>query len=760
MRPSSFADRFAAELAAFRAAIRGPKNAAQAAAPLLLHRLMFVHFLRQGGFLDGTLDHLTAGTNGSLYRQLLLPLFDNTLADMGVNLFGHRPALAALDIADAAFRRLFAFFADYHWQLSTANGTGQRVDGVTPEILGTLFERHVNRKATGTYYTPDDVTAYIARTTIVPGLLERVRAECPGAFVPGGTVWQRLQADPDRYIFPAVRSTQSLPTETAAECAARRQHYRRLRGQLRAGRISTVNDLVTLNLDLQRLAQDLACDPRLQPAFVQALESHAVLDPTCGSGAFLFAALRVLEQLGSACGASAGFDLRQQILLRNLHGVDLMEDAVELCRLRLLLELLAVAQPKRSTRLPDLSTTIRAGDTLGGFDWCADFPGPMQRTGFDSVIGNPPYLPARQRRSTATRDFATTSCPDIYAWVLERSAALVRPGGRCGMIVPLSLAFSEDFAACRRLLLEQYGANWFAHFARIPSALFAGDVRVRNTIHLAEKVSGTVCAASDCSRTVPTTAETVRDTLSAHTTRLHRWFEAARLCLFEDLAYVPFRPEPWELRLPKLGSAKLLAALQARLEATSARLADCFASRPTRYPLHFKKTAYNWLTFCRRQPPCYDARGNGIPHTQFDVVYFPDARLRDLALLFLNGKWAFAFWCAVGDDFHVARWTFAGFPIDLLHLPARAVRRLRPLAGKLECAMRTATAFKQNAGKRVGTYNLARCREITDRSDAIFADCLGLQALWPEVELLYAQQVKTDFSGQESGIQSSRIVDS
>jgi len=730
-----FADRFATELAAFRAAIRGPQKAVHAAAPLLLHRLMFVHFLRQGGFLDGAVDRLTARPNGrgdSLYRTALLPLFENKLSPLGLNVFSVRPALAELDIADAAFEQLSAFFADYRWLLSAANGTQQPDDAITPAVLGTLFERHVNRKATGTYYTPDDATAYIARMTIVPGVLDSVRAACTQAFARGGVAWHLLHSDPDRYIFPAMRESKPLPTEAAVECAARRLHYRRLRGRLRAGRVNAVNDLVTLNLDLERLVQDLAADQCLQPAFVRALESHAVLDPTCGSGAFLFAALRVLEPLWSACGVAADFDVRKQILLRNLHGVDLMDDAVELCRLRLLLELLAAGTPNRHRRLPDLTAAIRVSDALTGFDWSAAFPGPMQRGGFDAVIGNPPYLPARQRRSAATRDFATAACPDVYAWVLERSAALVRPGGRCGMIVPLSLAFSEDFAACRRLLFAQYGDNWFAHFARIPSALFAGDVRVRNTIHLGHK------------------SPSARPT---QTTRLHRWFDAARPVLFESLVHVPFRPEPWGQRLPKVGSARLLAALQTRLQATRARLADCFAARPTRYRLHFKKTAYNWLTFCRRLPPCYDAKGHPIPHTQFDVVCFPDAHLRDLAQLFLNGKWAFAFWCAVGDDFHVARWTFDEFPIDLSRLPARAVRRLLPLAGQLGAAMSTAIAFKQNAGKRVGTYNLARCRSITDQSDAIFADCLGLQALWPEVELFYTQQVKTDFSvrNQEAG---------
>jgi len=50
------------------------------------------------------------------------------------------------------------------------------------------------------------------------------------------------------------------------------------------------------------------------------------------------------------------------------------------------------------------------------------------------------------------------------------------------------------------------------------------------------------------------------------------------------------------------------------------------------------------------------------------------------------------------------------------------------------------------AGRRVGNYNLAKCRDVTDKSDALFAEALGFRDLLTEVELYYAQVVKTDFS--------------
>jgi len=67
----------------------------------------------------------------------------------------------------------------------------------------------------------------------------------------------------------------------------------------------------------------------------------------------------------------------------------------------------------------------------------------------------------------------------------------------------------------------------------------------------------------------------------------------------------------------------------------------------------------------------------------------------------------------------------------------------------LEKAMTEATQFKLNAGRRVGNYNLAKCRHVTDKTDLVFADALGIAEAWDDVELYCVQVVKTDFSDDE-----------
>ncbi len=137
-------------------------------------------------------------------------------------------------------------------------------------------------------------------------------------------------------------------------------------------------------------------------AWLEVLRTLAIVDPACGSGAFLIAAFDrlaqeyrpVLEHLDEL-GVAAGLDAFDEIVTRNLYGVDLNPESVEITRLSLWLK-----TARRDHRLQSLDATIRVGDSLiedsaftaQPFDWRAAFPQVFERGGFDVVIGNPPYV--------------------------------------------------------------------------------------------------------------------------------------------------------------------------------------------------------------------------------------------------------------------------------------------------------------------------------------------------------------------------------
>ena len=507
-----FYDHFSTELTAFGEFIDGitAQGDRDWYASLMLNRMMFVYFVQKQGFLDGDPDYLRnrlgmvqresgGGRFQQFYRIFLLRLFHEGLGQREVQrapdltaLLGRVPFLNGglfdvhdlerdnpdISIPDVAFERVFDFFDGYRWHLDER--PYQEDNEINPDVLGYIFEKYVNQKQMGAYYTKEDITGYISRNTVIPFLFDAARKECPVAFGPNGGVWRLLRDDPGRYIYPAVGhgvawnarqpeapvllhapfelpddiaggigdvaqrggwNAQSpekfaLPTETWREVVARRTRYAEVCAKLASGEVQEINDLITLNLDVERFAGDVISQsegPELLRAFWHAMRDVSVLDPTCGSGAFLFAALNILEPLYTAClegmrgflddaersertrspkhledfrkvldeaqgHPSERYFILKSIVLNNLYGVDIMEEAVEICKLRLFLKLVAQLQTYDQIEpLPDIDFNIRAGNTLVGF------------TSLDAVRQAMTITPDGQHRQVFAEDQAILS---------------------------------------------------------------------------------------------------------------------------------------------------------------------------------------------------------------------------------------------------------------------------------------------------------------------------------------------------------------
>jgi len=173
--------------------------------------------------------------------------------------------------------------------------------------------------------------------------------------------------------------------------------------------------------------------------------------------------------------------------------------------------------------------------------------------------------------------------------------------------------------------------------------------------------------------------------------------------------------------------------------------------RATGHALNFKKTAYNWLSFTHEEAPCFAVSGKRVPQTKYGAIHFQSDEEREIAFLLLNGKIEFSFWVAIGDDFDVTKWMFADLPIALAQLPFSDRKQLLGIVPELKVAVEEAVQYKLNAGKRVGNYNLAKCRTITDKSDDLLARAFGFAHVRDDIELLYVQTVKTDFESEAAG---------
>ena len=169
-----------------------------------------------------------------------------------------------------------------------------------------------------------------------------------------------------------------------------------------------------------------------------------ILDPACGSGAFLNAALKFLmdehhlidEMEAKVAGAA---------IENNLFGVDINEESVEIAQLALWLR---TAKPHR--KLNSLNENIKCGNSLisapaiageKAFNWQEQFPKVFEKGGFDVVIGNPPYV---QLQSMGAMSDTYANCgfetynksADLYCLFTERGYNLLKPGGMQSFIMP------------------------------------------------------------------------------------------------------------------------------------------------------------------------------------------------------------------------------------------------------------------------------------------------------------------------------------
>ena len=214
---------------------------------------------------------------------------------------------------------------------------------------------------------------------------------------------------------------------------------------------------------------------------LRALQRLRVLDPACGSGAFLLAAHAALsaEYRGyvdalARTGEAAAVD-PALAPLDNLVGVDISEDAIRAARLSLWWTAGGEGDPPSV-----LLSNLRIGNALvddpavdpRALDWEQAFPGVFAAGGFQVVLGNPPYV--RQERIRRLKPFLARryAChrgsADLYTYFVELGVRLLSGTGRLAYIVPNKWLRSGYGAGLRALLMQRAVVEQLVDFGHAP----------------------------------------------------------------------------------------------------------------------------------------------------------------------------------------------------------------------------------------------------------------------------------------------------
>ncbi len=345
-------------------------------------------------------------------------------------------------------------------------------------MLGYIFEMHYNQvSGIGPSYTPLEISEYLCRQTIHQAILEKAR--------------------------PQAASTRQTGSGSLEEVLAK--------------------------LDAQ-LCRSL---------LFEALPTLTVLDPACGSGAFLVVALNTLVTIYSELISRITslnndvlsrwlhelhqkhrgvlYSLKRSIIANNLYAIDIREDAIETTRLRLYLSLVASAQSAHELEpLSDTVFHLSAGNSLVGlhtnegieepaaFDWGHAYPQIIeQQGGFHVIITNPPWDRVSSRQTAETDNYRRViqqlfphykyqdSYVHLYKLFLEQSYNLLRDGGHCGIIVPHGLCTDAGTRRLRELLFNKTCVTGLFCFANSQKILEGLDRRFKFDLLTFEKGNST-----------------------------------------------------------------------------------------------------------------------------------------------------------------------------------------------------------------------------------------------------------------------------
>lgn len=208
-----------------------------------------------------------------------------------------------------------------------------------------------------------------------------------------------------------------------------------------------------------------------------ALAGIRILDPASGGGDFLSGAVEFLA-------AGAGDQARARFASECVFGVDVDQQAVEIARFSVW------ASSAFADDIADsLNSHLVCGNALGArhadepdFDWPAAFPEVFSQGGFDAVIGNPPYIAAKNGLGGARASGQSDSYLMFLSEIMQNN--LVRPDGLFSMVLPDPMLVRENAAGIRCKLANEWSILSILHISEaFPDALVANVVPIcRNSL--------------------------------------------------------------------------------------------------------------------------------------------------------------------------------------------------------------------------------------------------------------------------------------
>lgn len=425
-------------------------------------------------------------------------------------------------------------------------------------------------------------------------------------------------------------------------------------------------DFVDFSLLLNKKQSLLGCYERLNSSekdqVLSRLHNITILDPTCGTGAFVFSACEILLELyGILEKRKPTAELIRKIFEENLYGVDIDDEAICIVKFRIWLSC------KLHWNVQDINlANFKVGNTLdsSAFDWKQAFLCVFKnKDGFDCVIGNPPYIEYAKmsKKYVSESCYSTYKCGNLYSYVLERvMCQLVHYKSVVGFIMPISIVSTPRMETLRLLVSKKSSNIAFANFADRPACLFNG-VHQKLTIMFASIGNSTK--------------------YSVYSTQYYHWTKDEQLDLMDKLTYTKV-PLLYQIGVPKVSTNLMLRILQAVSEVYETSLLDNCSSKS------------KWCVWLNMRMAFW---GKSFVHPmkskEYKTFYFKTEKEAKLFSAFMNSSLFFFVWESISDCWHITAKDLNFIKIDFGKIPDDIVETIADLYDTYEMQLENSKVF-------------------------------------------------------------------
>lgn len=368
-------------------------------------------------------------------------------------------------------------------------------------------------------------------------------------------------------------------------------------------------------------------------------------------------------------------------------------------------EILMPNKKRKLSKKPDI--TIR--ELAAAFHWGVDFH-LILKQGFDVIIGNPPYIEKSKLPETTRKVlslYTTEDSGNTHAYFYERSLSLLKKGGYCGLIVPISSVATDRMASLQNLLLSQAKNLWISNYDDRPGKIFGDLEHCRSSIIIIEKRDKT------------------SDKNKIHTTTYNRWYTEDRDSLFEKIEYVESTNYVVEGSIPKIGKEIEKSILEKIYKDTPVK--KYLDGKKGKGQVWYHNAPQYWIRAIDFVPYFWNEKeGNKTSGHLIEINVNPE-HYRSAIASMLNSSLFYWFFLLYGNCRDLTSREIGSFPISLDIMKDNSINQLNILASELM------EDYKKNANRKECSYATTgkvvydeffpgKSKSIIDKIDDVLAD--------------------------------------